>query len=70
VETAALLVAALPLLDPVHGLTSTLVSDVILAFFLEGAVTAAVVFIVLGFNAWCFRFLTSEIVFDGNMSAI
>jgi hypothetical protein len=52
----------------VRGLSSTSVLEVILAFFLGGA--AAVVFVVLGFNAWHFRFLTSGIVFDGSMLAI
>jgi hypothetical protein len=52
----------------VRGLSSTSVPEVILAFFLGGA--AAVVFVVLGFNAWRFRFLTSGIVFDGSMLAI
>jgi hypothetical protein len=61
------------LLRPALGLsslsmTSGSVPDEILAFFLGGA--AGVVFMVLGFNAWCFRFLTSGIVFDGSMSAI
>jgi hypothetical protein len=58
----------LPLLCLVRGLSSTSVPEVILAFFLGGA--AAVVFVVLGFNAWRFRFLTSGIVFDGSMLAI
>ena len=49
--------------------SSTSVPEVILAFFLAGAV-AAVVFMVLGFNVWPFRFLTSGIVFDGSRSAI
>ncbi len=62
------------ILRPVCGLSSpsttlTLVPDIILAFFLGGA-AAAVVILVLGFNMRCFWFLTSGIVFDGNMSAI
>jgi hypothetical protein len=40
-----------------------------LAFFLGGAAAADVDFKALGFNAWCLRFLTSGIVFDGSMSA-
>ena len=47
----------------------TSVPEVILAFFLAGAV-AVVVFMVLGFNTWPFWFLTSGIVFDGSMLAI
>jgi len=47
----------------------TLVPDVILVFFLGGAAAVAVG-LVLGFNEWHFQFLTSGIVFDGNMSAI
>jgi ABC-type nitrate/sulfonate/bicarbonate transport system permease component len=50
-------------------MSSTSVLDIILAFFLGGAVAAAVG-LVLGFNAWCFRFLASGIIFEGNMSAI
>jgi len=47
------------------------VPDVILAFFLGGAVGAvAVSFMVLAFNIGCFRFLPSGIVFAGSMSAI
>ena len=65
----ALLAAASPPLCLARCSSSTSVQDVILAFFLAGAV-AAVVFMVLGFNAWPFRFLTSGIVFDGSMSAI
>ena len=47
----------------------TLVPDIIRVFFLRVAAAAAVG-LVLGFNEWRFRFLTSGIVFDGNMSAI
>ena len=57
-----------------HGLSSssmssTLVPDIILTFFLGGVVAAAVG-LVLGFNVWCFWFLASGIIFEGNMSAI
>ncbi len=46
------------ILHPVCGLSSsstisTLVPDIILAFFL-GEATAATVILVLGFNVWCF----------------
>jgi len=51
------------------SMNSTSVPDVILVFFFGGAAAPAVG-LVLGFNAWCFRFLTSGIVFEGNMSAI
>jgi hypothetical protein len=53
--------------------SSTPVAEDVLAFFLEGAVVAAAVdvaFMVLCFDAWRFRFLTSGIVFDGSMFAI
>jgi len=68
------MVARLALLCPARGLslpsvTSTSVPDPTRALFLGGAAVADVDFIVLGFNPR-FRFLTSGIVFDGNMSAI
>ncbi len=54
-----LFIAALLLLCLVHGLSSiilTSVPDVILAFFIGGAIMAAIIFVVLdlGFNAWHF----------------
>jgi hypothetical protein len=50
-----LLLAAAPLC-PMRGLSSTSVPELILAFFLGGAAAAvaAVAFVVLGFNVWCF----------------
>ena len=51
------------------SMTLTSVPDIILAFFLGGAVATMLV-LVLGFNMWCFWFLTSGIIFDGNMSTI
>ena len=70
----ALLPAEVTLLRPARGLpsaTSTSVPDVVLGFFLGGAVGAvAVVFVVLAFNVWCFQFLPPGIVFAGSMSAI
>ncbi len=51
------------------SMSSTLVPDIILTFFLGGVVAAAVG-LVLGFNVWCFWFLASGIIFEGNMSAI
>jgi len=57
--------------EQVTWMTSTSVPDVILAFFLGGAVGAiAVSFTVLAFNIGCFQFLPSGIVFAGSMSAI
>jgi hypothetical protein len=50
-------------------MTSMSVPEAILAFFLGGA-AMTLVFKGLGFNAWCFRFLTSGIVFNGNILAI
>jgi hypothetical protein len=66
----ALLAVASPPLCLACGPSSTSVPEVNLAFFLGGAAAAADVFVVLGFNAWRFRFLTSGIVFDGSMLAI
>jgi hypothetical protein len=65
----ALVAAAVPPLCLARGLSSTSVPDITLAFFLGGA-AVVVGFVVLGFNAWRFRFLTSGIVFDGSISAI
>ena len=72
-ETVELLAAASPL-RPVRWLssppmTSTSVLDVVLAFFVGGAAASAV-FLDLDFNAWCFRFMASGIVFDSSTSAI
>jgi len=66
-EMVALLCPACGLSLP--SVTSTSVPDPTRALFLGGAAVADVNFIVLGFNA-CFQFLTSGIVFNGNMSAI
>lgn len=75
-EIFVILVAALPLLRPVCGLSSSSMTstsvpwpDVLLAFFLGGAAAAAVLFILV-LNARCFWFLMSGIVFEGRMSAI